>query len=86
MKQFIANLILLAFVVFGIRRVVRFNVLGLALLVADTTLMSGAQQLLRQSDSFYRSQGYMVLAALAILVLWPMVEWRTGSQQGSVTT
>jgi membrane protease YdiL (CAAX protease family) len=86
LKQFLLNLILLAFVVFGIRRVMRFNVLGLALIVADTTLMSGAHQLLRQSDGFYRSQGHLVLAALAILVLGPMVAWRTGSSQNSVTT
>jgi hypothetical protein len=85
LKQFIANLLLLAFVVFGIRRVVRFNVLGLALIVANTTLLSGAQQLLRQSDSFYRSQGHLVLAALGILLLWPLVAWRSNSEKQAPT-
>jgi hypothetical protein len=85
LKQFIANLLLLAFVVFGIRRVVRFNVLGLALIVANTTLLSGAQQLLRQSDSFYRSQGHLVLAALGILLLWPLVAWRINSEKQAPT-
>ncbi|HEV2102850.1 MAG TPA: CPBP family intramembrane glutamic endopeptidase [Candidatus Acidoferrum sp.] len=85
LKQFLANLILLTFVVFGMRRVVRFNVLGLFLIVAGTNLLGGALQLSRQTDGFYRFQAYLVLAVLALLLAWPLVAWRTGSGQ-SVTT
>jgi hypothetical protein len=53
--------------------------------VANTTLLSGAQQLLRQSDSFYRSQGHLVLAALGILLLWPLVAWRINSEKQAPT-
>lgn len=85
LKQFLVNLILLAIVVFGMRRVVRFNMLGLFLIVASTNLLGGALQLSRQTDGFYRFQAYLVLAALALLLAWPLVAWRTGSRQGVTT-
>jgi membrane protease YdiL (CAAX protease family) len=85
LKQFLLNLILLALVVFGMRRVVRFNVLGLFLIVAGTNLLGGALQLSRQTDGFYRFQAYLVLAVLALLLAWPLVAWRTGSRQGVTT-
>ncbi|HWY88446.1 MAG TPA: CPBP family intramembrane glutamic endopeptidase, partial [Gemmataceae bacterium] len=82
LKQFLLNLILLAFVVFGIRRVVRFNMLGLFLIAADTTLLGGALQLLRQPENFYRSQAYVVLVALAVLLVGPLAGGRMSSRQG----
>jgi hypothetical protein len=82
LKQFVLNLILLAFVVFGIRRVVRFNMLGLFLIAAGTVMLGGATQLLRQTDNFYHSQAYVVLVALAGLLAWPLVMARVGSRQG----
>jgi len=82
LKQFLLNLILLAFVVFGMRRVVRFNVLGLFIIVAGTNLLGGAVQLSRQADGFYRFQAYVVLAVLALLLAWPLMAWRTGSRRG----
>jgi membrane protease YdiL (CAAX protease family) len=85
LKQFLLNLILLAFVVFGIRRVVRFNMLGLFLTAAGTSLLGGALQLLRQPDNFYRPQAYVVLVALAALLVWPLVMGRVSSRQGSAT-
>jgi hypothetical protein len=78
LKQFVLNLILLAFVVFGMRWVVRFNVLGLFVIVAGTNLLGGALQLSRQTDGFYRLQAYLVLAVLALLLGWPLVAWRMG--------
>jgi hypothetical protein len=85
LKQFLLNLILLAFVVFGIRRVVRFNMLGLFLMVAGTALLGGALQLLRQPDNFYHSQAYVVLVALAVLLVWPLTMARVSSRQGVTT-
>jgi membrane protease YdiL (CAAX protease family) len=85
LKQFLLNLILLALVVFGMRRVVRFNVLGLFIIVAGTNLLGSALQLSRQPDGFYRFQAYLVLAVLALLMAWPVVAWCSGTRQGVTT-
>jgi hypothetical protein len=77
LQQFLAKLILLAFVVFGIRRVVRFNLLGLFLVACCTTMLAGGLELLAQPDAFYRRQGYLVIAALVMLLAWPLLAWRT---------
>jgi Type II CAAX prenyl endopeptidase Rce1-like len=75
-KQCLARLILLSVLVFGVRRVVRFNILGGFLVVAATSLVSGASELLSQADSFYRANGYAVLLALIVLFGWPFLAWR----------
>ncbi len=80
-KQFLGSVLVLGILVFGIRRVARFNLLGWFLVVAGAALLGGAVDLLSQPDSFYRSQGYVILAALAILLGWPLVTWRTGSRK-----
>ena len=77
-KQFLARLILLSVLAFGVRRVMRFNVLGCFLVVASTFLLSGATELLSQPDSFYRANGYAVLLALILLLGWPFAAWRMG--------
>jgi len=79
MKQFLTSLVILGVVVFGFRRVVRFNLLGCFLVVASVALLGGAVELVSQSDGFYRSQGHLVLAALVLLLLWPLVAWRINS-------
>jgi membrane protease YdiL (CAAX protease family) len=81
LKQFLASLLILGVVVFGFRRVVRFNLLGCFLVVAGTALLGGVGELITQPDGFYRSQGYLVLAALVILLLWPLVAWRINSEK-----
>jgi len=75
-KQLLARLVLLIVLVFGVRRVVRFNLLGCFLIVAGTSLLGGAAELLVQPDSFYRANGYAVLLALALLFAWPFTAWR----------
>jgi membrane protease YdiL (CAAX protease family) len=84
-KQFLGSVLVLGFVVFGIRRVARFNLLGCFLAVAAISLLGGAVELLGQADGFYRSQGYVVLAALVILLGWPLVAWRM-APRGALTT
>jgi len=79
MKQFLTSLVILGVVVFGFRRVVRFNLLGCFLVVASVALLGGAVELVSQSDGFYRAQGHLVLAALVLLLLWPLVAWRINS-------
>jgi hypothetical protein len=76
-KQFLARLILLAVFAFGVRFVMRFNLLGCFLVVAGTSLVSGAAELLAQPDAFYRVNGYAVLLTLLLLFAWPLVAPRT---------
>jgi hypothetical protein len=78
-KQFLARLILLGVLVFGVRFVMRFNLLGCFLVVAGTSLVTGAAELLAQPDAFYRTNGYAVLIALLALLAWPFAAWRFGS-------
>ena len=75
-KQFLARLILLAVLAFGVQYVMRFNVLGCFLVVAGTSLFAGAAELLAQPDSFYRMNGFAVLLMLVLLFAWPLASWR----------
>ena len=71
-KQFIGGTLLLGLVVYGITRVVRFNILGCFLVVAGTSLLAAAAKLVSQPDAFYRGNGYAVLLVLAGLLAWPL--------------
>jgi hypothetical protein len=62
--------------VFGIRRVARFNILGSFLVVTGTSLLAAASKLVSQPDGFYRANGYLVLLILAGLLGWPLAAWR----------
>jgi len=75
-KQFLAQFILLGALIFGVRRVMRFNLLGCLLIVAGISLSGGAAELLGQPDPFYRMNGYAVLLALILLFVWPVAAWR----------
>ena len=85
-KQFLAWLILLAILVFGVCRVMRFNILGCFLVVAGISLLGGAAELLAQPDSFYRANGCAVLLALILLFAWPLIAWRGGNSGGAAET
>ena len=74
-KQFFARLILLGVLVFGVRYIMRFNLLGCFLVVGGTSLLTGAAELLAQPDVFYRTNGYVVLLTLALLLAWPLAAW-----------
>jgi len=82
-KQFIARLILLGVLVLGVRRIMRFNLLGCFLIVAGTSLFGGATELLAQPDAFYRTNGYAVLLALVLLFAWPFAAWRMQSMNNA---
>jgi len=78
-KQFLGRLILLSVLVFGVQRLMRFNILGCFLVAASTALVSSATELLGQPNSFYRANGYAVLLALVLLFAWPLAAWRLRS-------
>jgi membrane protease YdiL (CAAX protease family) len=75
-KQFVARLILLGALAFGVRRIMRFNMLSCFLIIAGTSLLGGAAELLGQPDSFYRANGYALVMALILLFAWPLAAWR----------
>jgi hypothetical protein len=75
-RQLLVRAVVLAVLVFGVRRIMRFNLLGCFLVVVGTSLLSGALPLLRQPEAFYRANGYLVLLALVLLLAWPLVSWR----------
>jgi membrane protease YdiL (CAAX protease family) len=83
-KQFLDGAILLGGIVFGVQRVIRFNMLGCLLVVACIALMGAVFQLLGQPDAFYRTNGCAVLTALVLLFAWPFVAWRMGDSANSV--
>ena len=85
-KQFLARLILLAVLVFGVSKIMRFNILGCFLIVAGTSLLGGAAELLGQPEHFYRMNGYAVLLAVALLLVWPLAAWRLDSQGQAAST
>jgi hypothetical protein len=74
MKMVIAVMWIVAIDV-TVRYVVRFNVLGYFLILASLVLLAGASELLGQPDHFYRVNGYGVLTALAVLLVWPLFAW-----------
>jgi membrane protease YdiL (CAAX protease family) len=83
-KQFLAGLIVLSVLVFGVRWVIRFNILGCFLIVGGTSLFGGAAELLSQPDSFYRANGYAVLLVLVLFFAWLCVAWRMRASAGVV--
>ena len=78
-KQFLAQVIFLGVLVMGVRFVMRFNLLGCFLVVAGTSLFSGAAELLAQPNPFYHANGYVVLLMLVLLFAWPLAAWRFSS-------
>jgi hypothetical protein len=82
-KQWLEQAIFLGVVVWGVRRVMRFNILGGFLVLAMIALARDAAALLPQPDTFYRSNGYAVILMLLLLVGWPFVAWRGRSGGGA---
>ncbi|HEY2546407.1 MAG TPA: CPBP family glutamic-type intramembrane protease, partial [Candidatus Acidoferrum sp.] len=81
-KQFLGEAILLGVIVFAVRRIIRFNVLGCILVVALLTLVAAAAQLLAQPEAFYRTNGYALVVVMVLLVAWPFSVWRMRAATG----
>jgi hypothetical protein len=85
-KQFLISAIFLGVVAFGIRGLVRFNLLGLFLIAVCVGLLGIFADLVAQPNAFYRANAYGILIALVALFAWPLVLWRMRSQAGSTTS
>ncbi|HTQ58578.1 MAG TPA: CPBP family intramembrane glutamic endopeptidase [Candidatus Solibacter sp.] len=82
-KQFLAEALILAVIVFAVRRVICFNILGCVLVVACLTLLGSATELLSQPDAFYRTNGYAAVLLILLLFGWPLSVWRMRASTGS---
>ncbi len=80
-KKMIIGAVWIAVIDLAVQYVIRFNVLGYFLILAGIALLSGAGEMLRHPDYFYRANGYGVLAGLVILYAWPLVAWQRGGAE-----
>ena len=81
LKQLLGRAFLLAIIVLGAQRLVRFNLLGYFLTTAITMLFGGAVELFSQPNAFYRANGIAVAVAMLALLVWPLMAWRSSLQQ-----
>jgi membrane protease YdiL (CAAX protease family) len=81
-KRCVGSAILLGVIIFGVRRVMRFNVLGGLLVAALLSLLGAATQLLGQPDAFYRTNGYAVILLIGLLLALPLSAWRLRAATG----
>jgi Type II CAAX prenyl endopeptidase Rce1-like len=81
-KQWLDQAILLGAIVFGVRRVMRFNILGCFLVVAIIVLAREGAELLAQPNNYYRTNGYAVLLMAILLLAWPFAAWRMRTASG----
>lgn len=70
LKQLVTGALLVVTILLLVRYVVRLNLLGGFLLAFTVTTAGAAVTLLQQPNSFYKSNGYIVLAVTAMVFLW----------------
>ena len=75
-RQFLIGLIAVTIIWWAIVRVLRFNLLGYFLIFASLTLLGAGSELYIQPNSVLRRAGVVSFAALAVMLLWPLVAWR----------
>jgi hypothetical protein len=85
-KQFLGEAILLGVIVFGVRRIIGFNVLGCLLMVTFLTLLGAAAQFLGQPGAFYRTNGYVVVLLMILWLAGPLGVWRMRAATGGLET
>jgi hypothetical protein len=80
-KKYLLNVVLTGAIVCGVRWIAKLNLLGIFLVIAASSLLGSALVLLRQPNAFYRGNAYAILAALGILLLWPLLKWQLSAQK-----
>jgi hypothetical protein len=86
LRQFALYALTITFWWWGVSKIIRFNLLGYFLLIAVISLAGGALPLLQQPNSYLRTNGVAVLAALALLILWPLIAWRRAANAANSTS
>jgi len=84
-QKYLLNCVLLGAIVFGVRWIAKFNLLGIFLVLMSTSLLSAALPLLKQQNSFYRGNAYAILAALLVLLGWPFLKWQMSPKQSQTS-
>jgi membrane protease YdiL (CAAX protease family) len=74
-KNFLARLITLVAIWWGVARVFRFNLLAYFLLGVLGAVATGGRELIEQGDAFLRLQGYIVLAGGLVALAVPLAGW-----------
>jgi hypothetical protein len=72
----VLNFITLAVIWWGAQRIVRLNLLGYFVVMGLILLAGPALELLNQPNSYYHANGWVLVAAAALLLLWPLFAWR----------
>ena len=83
-QNFVMGWTVLLLLWWAVRRVVPFNLLGYFLATTLLLLATSAVQLLRQPNTYFRANGWALMAAAAILLLWPLGSWRRGPRAPAV--
>jgi membrane protease YdiL (CAAX protease family) len=76
LKQFVVRVAFMSVAYFGVKYLAGFNLLGIFLVIAGSSLLAAAAELLSQPDHFYRANGYALLVLLFLLLSWPLLAWR----------
>jgi hypothetical protein len=71
----------LAVICWGARYLVRLNLLGYFLLAMLLSLSPAIEGLIRQPNTYYRTNGAILITAVAILLILPLVWWRGAARR-----
>jgi hypothetical protein len=77
----VLNFLELAVIWGGARYVVRLNFLAYFLLAMVLSLSPAIEGLIRQPNTYYRTNGAILIAAVVILVILPVVWWRGAARR-----
>jgi hypothetical protein len=76
LRDAVLHMVTIAALWFGVTRIARFNVMGYFLLAAMAALVPTAIDLLRQPNTYFRMNGYVLMISASALIAWPLVLWR----------